>query len=199
VVGTTPDAVQLYPTGAGETRVLSVPGLDVMAGQWLRDGSICINAHEPGRGLRLHRLDPSTGEARAFSEEGLSWHEIMAAPDGSMVAAMGPERHTKLYPLDGSPPVSVPEITSADRAVRWSPDGAALIVFGRGQLPGKVFRVDLATRKREVMRELTPSDPTGVEGLTGVRISGDGTGFIYGYMQRLSQLYIVEGLFRQAS
>jgi hypothetical protein len=188
-----PRVLWQLPCGAGQARALPTPGVDVNSARWLPDGSICVVAYEPGHGMRLHRLDPATGALAAFGEEGLSWHEIMVSPDGRSVAAMGPDRVMKIYYQDGSDPRLVPQVTLSDRPLAWSADSGALFVFGRGEIPAKVFRVDLATGEREVWKQLTPMNTAGVEGLTGVRMTPDGE-YAYSYMQRLSILYVVEGL-----
>ena len=89
----------------------------------------------------------------------------------------------------------MPGYATRDRTVGWSADGKALYAFTRGELPAKVFRIDLATGERKPWKELSPWDPTGVEGLTGVRMSHDEQSFAYSYAQRLNDLFVVEGLF----
>jgi hypothetical protein len=100
-----------------------------------------------------------------------------------------------LFPTEGGAPKPIPGFLMTDRAIGWSADGLGLFVFGRGDLPGKVFRIDVATGERKMWKELSPSDPTGVEGLTSVRMSQDESSYAYSYAQRLNDLYVVEGLF----
>jgi dipeptidyl aminopeptidase/acylaminoacyl peptidase len=193
-IGRSPSVLTLLPAGAGEPKTIPTGAWDVNSARWFPDGTICMIAHEPGHGLRLHRLDPATGKFEPFSEEGLSWHEVMVSPDGRSVAAMGPERTLKIYFTDGAEPRGLPQVTLADRPVGWGADGAALFVFTRGELPARVFQVDHATGERTEWKRLSPLDPAGVEGVTAVRMSADGQAFAYSYMQRLSTLYVLEGL-----
>jgi eukaryotic-like serine/threonine-protein kinase len=79
--------------------------------------------------------------------------------------------------------------------IRWSEDGAAAYVFGRGELPAKIFKIDIATGERTLWKELSPPDPTGVEGITSIRMTPAGDAYGYSYAQRLNDLYVVEGLF----
>lgn len=76
----------------------------------------------------------------------------------------------------------------------WNADGSAIFVFERGALPAKMVRIDVATGERKVVRELSPSDPTGVDALTAVRMTPDESTLVYSYPQTLCDLYVIEGL-----
>ena len=190
-----PGRLDLLPCGAG-ARTIPTEGLDMQNAQWFPDGStICVLGEEPGRGTRLYKVDIMTGKHEAFSDEGISSTDVRVSPDGGFVAAQGPDRKMMLFPVDGSAPKPVPGYPTNDRAIGWSADGKALYSFTRGELPAKVFRIDVATGERKLWKELSPSDPTGVEGLTRVQMSGDEQSFAYSYAQRLNDLFVVEGLF----
>jgi len=73
-------------------------------------------------------------------------------------------------------------------------DGGALYVFRLGEMPARVFKVDIATGKRELWREIGLQDPSGVAGLTGFLVTPDGGAYAYEYAQHFSELYLVEGL-----
>jgi hypothetical protein len=67
-------------------------------------------------------------------------------------------------------------------------------VLRNTELPVKVYRVELATGRREVWKEIQPADPAGLLDLYGVQISRDGKSYYYSYIRNLSDLYLVEGL-----
>jgi len=67
-------------------------------------------------------------------------------------------------------------------------------VFRRGELPAKVFRVDIASGRRVLWKELMPSDSAGVVGLSTVVIPPDGRSYAYSYVRVLSDLYVVDGV-----
>ena len=186
----------MLPCGAGEGRVIELPGLEVVFGAWFPDGmSICVIAHEPGKGARLFRTDPATGKSEPFSEEGLTSIDPVISPDGRSVHGQGPDRLQKIYPVDGGEPRVVSGMLTNERVIRWSDEGSAIFVFGRGELPAKISRVDVATGERTAWAELAPPDSTGVEGLTTIRMTSGGEAYVYSYPQRLNDLYVVEGLF----
>jgi hypothetical protein len=155
---------------------------------------VCAVANEGNGGLRLYELDVETGAQRVFSEEGVSPYDILVSPDGQFVGARGPDLTFMLYSVDGGTPRPLRGVKERERPVGWSSDGSAVFAFERGGLPARVFRIDVATGERKLFRELSPSDPTGVEGLTIVRMTPDESTFVYSYPQSLSDLYVIEGI-----
>jgi hypothetical protein len=82
--------------------------------------------------------------------------------------------------------------------MRFTPDGAALLVVVRRTTrtsPIRVERVDLATGRRTLVREIRPPDWTGVWlPAGGARVTPDGEGYVYFYYQWLHDLYVADGL-----
>lgn len=156
--------------------------------------SVLLQAREPGRGPRLYRMDLSGGKARAFTPEGYRPLGPRAlSPDGTVVMVAGPDQKVYLYPLGGGEPHSPPGMTNLDNVISWSPDLKSVLVAQRG-LPLKVSRIDLATGKREFVRELMPSDSAGVSGVGPVCILPDQNSYVFGYQRILSDLHVVDGL-----
>ena len=57
------------------------------------------------------------------------------------------------------------------------------------------MRIDAATGKREVWREIKYADPAGLSaGWFRVVMSADGRSFVYGYNRALGDLYVADGL-----
>jgi len=186
--------VEALPVGAGEARTIPTGNLEIYHATWFPDGSICCIGREPGRGSRLFRVDPAAGSSKPFSEEGLSHFEHMVSPDGRFVAAHGPDLKAWIYPVDGGAPRPVPGAREFERSVSWAEDGGAVFLFSRGELPARGWRIDVKTGERELWREISPPDRTGVEGVASIRMTADAATFAYSYYQRLSALYVVEGL-----
>jgi len=116
------------------------------------------------------------------------------SPDGSLVAAREAEGRSALYPLDGGEPQPLPELDKGDYPFAWSEDGRTLYAFRHGEAPCTVFRLDLATRRKEVWKVLGPADLTGVPHSGRVQITPDAKSYAYGHMRQLSELFLVEGL-----
>jgi Tol biopolymer transport system component len=191
----TPTRLLLLPTGAGETRIVPTGKLDCHNAGWFADGKrICVVGHEGSGGLRLYELELNSGAARAISEEGLSSTDLLVSPDGSYVGARGPDLSFYLYPTAGGAPRPVRGLDADVRAIGLSADGKALFAFQRGVLPAMLYRIDIATGERVPYREISPSDRTGVDGLTRVMITPDESVLAYSYPQLLSDLYVIDGL-----
>jgi eukaryotic-like serine/threonine-protein kinase len=187
----------LVPTGAGEARQLTNDAINHMDARWFPDGNrILFLGSERGHGARLFVQDLSSSEPpRPVTPEGLDTiGEI--SPDGKLVAAISPDRKLMLYPLDGDlPPRLVSGATANDALIRWHSDNHTLYVYQRGELPIKIYRLDVETGRREFWKELLPADMTGVvPSFPQIKITPDGKSYAYSYYRNLSQLYLVEGL-----
>jgi hypothetical protein len=57
------------------------------------------------------------------------------------------------------------------------------------------MRIDVATGRRDVWREIEYADPSGLlPGELRVVMSADGRSYVYGYLRSLSDLYVANGL-----
>src|SRR6266542_539240 len=186
--------IVLYPTGAGETRTLPREGLVAQSALWLPDGKqILVTASEAGHGSRLYLWDLSGGKPRAISPEGYRSFPRSVSPDGKLVAVRGPDQRLYLYPVAGGEPSVIPGLMPEDTPAAWSADGRFLYVYRRRELPAKVYRLDVATGRKELLRELMPFDAAGVRAISPPLVTPDGKSYAYAYIRTLSDLYLVEG------
>jgi eukaryotic-like serine/threonine-protein kinase len=188
----------LYPTGAGEKKLLPTGNLAVeSSAEWLQDGkAVIFTANEPGRGSRVFVIPVADGTPKALTPEGYRLVGRSASPDGKVVIVIGPDRRRYFYPLQGGEPTPVPGLEQDETPTRWSADGRSLYVLRRRDVPARVFRLDLASGKRELWKELMPSDGSGVQDISPVIPTPDGQEYVYGYLRLLSDMYVVEGLKR---
>ncbi len=184
----------LFPTGPGEPRPLPIQDLRVQFADWLPDGrQILFEAKEPGRGVRIYVMDVESGKYRALTPEGYRLQQHGISPDGRSGIFIGPDLRLVIYPLEGGEPSRL-ELLSTERLAMWSADGKALFYFRVGELPVKLYRMDLATRKAEVVRSLMPSDSAGVSNIGRVCMTADQSSYVYSFTRVLSDLYVVDGL-----
>jgi Tol biopolymer transport system component len=184
----------VYPIGPGDPKTLSAEGIDVQNVTWMPDGKgLVMTASEPGHGPRLYRRSLD-GKPRAISPEGYRMFSRAVSPDGQRVIVRGPDQRWYLYPLEGGEPSAVPGLESADQPSGWTADGKAVFVFRRAELPARVSRLDIASGKRELWKELLPADASGVTEVTSPLPTPDGKYYVYTYIRRLSDLYVAEGL-----
>lgn len=193
-----PNDVFLLPTGAGQSRKLTYKRFESISKvAWLPDGrSLLIAATEPAHSVRLYVQPLENGDARAIAPEGCDVNQSgkSMSPDGKFIAAIDPDGKVFLVALDGSAPRSAAGIEKGEVPTGWTADGRSFYVFRRGELPAKVFRVDIATGRRVLWKELMPSDVTGVVGVGNFVITPDGRSYAYSYSRNLSDLYVVDGV-----
>ena len=162
-----PPQLWLYPTGAGEKRLLPTGKLSVeSSGDFLPDGkSIVFTAAEPSHGTRVFTISTAGGAPRAVTPEGYRLVGRSITPDGSSFVVIGPDRRRYLYRLAGGEPQPIPGLADDETAAGWSSDGRFLYVFRRRDVPAKVWRLDVTTGKRELWKELVPADSAGIQDL----------------------------------
>ena len=185
------------PTGAGQPR--EVPLAPLERCDWafyLPGGGLLLAGAEPGRAPALYVADRPGQAPRRFGGEGVNggYGTLAVSPDGTRVAALGPGQLAHVYPLAGGDPQPAPGVRPREAPVQWSADGAALYLFQPGELPSPLTRVDLRTGQRTLVRALEPPDPSGVLGVTRVRVTPDGRAWAYTFSRILSDLILAEGL-----
>ena len=185
----------IYPIGAGEVRLLPREGLTSQRVDWMPDGKRLLDsANEEGKGVRLWSIDAETGKTRPISPEGFRHYSRCITPDGSKVVTTGPDRRVYLYPLADGNPTPLAGLTADDQPSGWTSDGHSFFVFRRNELPARIYRYDVITEKKELWKELTPPDPTGIVQVNRFMSTPDGSSYIYNYQRYLSELYSITGL-----
>lgn len=188
-----PAKVLLLPTGVGEPRQLLDNKVDHFGLAWLPDSkSIVYSSAEPGHGNRTYLLDIQGGTPRAITPEGIAGAAL--TPDGKFLLVRDAKGQRWLYPIAGGEPQKFNFTPKpAEVLMGFFPDGKAVRVRSR-TIPVQISRVDLATGRRELWKEIAPADPAGAEAVYAVKFSDDGKSYSYSVMRVLSDLYVVDGL-----
>ena len=188
----------LLPTKAGEPKPLTEGSIDHFQVRWLPDGKrVVFTGNEPGRGVRLYVQPLEGGKPQPISPEGIGTTATfwpVPSPDGTLVAAIGPDKHGYLYPVSGAEPRPIPGLEPGDSPAAWSSDGRSLFVYRPGEVPAKVFRLELATGQKKLWKQLIPMDSAGVNFISPILIAPDGKSYVYGHRRLLSDLFLVDGL-----
>ena len=185
----------LLPTGAGEPRQLQGHNIVHSTATWFPDGKrILLAGTEADHGLRLYVQDIEADKIAAVTPEGTNGLSFALSPDGSAVAAVGPDDKAYIYPIPSGDPRLIKGMEPGEVPVGWSTDARSLYAYRGGDLPAKVYRVDLGSSARTLWKQLMPPDPAGVEFVGPVLPTPDGKAYVYGYRRLLSDLYLVEGL-----
>ncbi|HKD16943.1 MAG TPA: protein kinase [Thermoanaerobaculia bacterium] len=187
--------IVLYPIGAGEPKPFPPSGVRIEQASWLPDGRrILFSGNEPDRGSRLWVQGLDDAKPKAISPEGYRMYARSVSPDGKYVASLGPDRRYYLYPLDGGEPTAINGLVPGDVPSGFSQDGRSLFVRVRGEVPERFSKLDLASGKKELWKELMPLDPAGIQLISPVWTTPDEKSYVYTFQRILADLYVVEGL-----
>jgi serine/threonine protein kinase len=190
-----PSQFRMLPTGAGEPRDLTNDSINHSWAHWFPDGKrILFAADEPGKGVRFYVYDLGTSKSEAISPEGVNGTSFAIAPDSQHVAGIGPDKKGYLYPTAGGDPSMIPGMNPGEQPITFSSDGRALYIYQPGELPARVYHLDVQTGQRTLWKELMPYDPAGVENIGPILMTPDAKTCIFGYHRMLADLYLVEGL-----
>ncbi len=187
----------LQPTGTGTAVLIDEPSLErLVHATFFPDGKrlLVLASEREGKPL-LYVQDLPAGTPRRISDKSYGLAERPISPDGAWVAAYGDwSEDMFLLPVGGGPPRSIPASKDLD-LIRWTSDGKAVFAVVTGSIPARVFRVDVATGRREPWKELAPPEQTGLIEIGPIFLTPDGLSYVYGYgRSATSDLYLIENL-----
>ena len=189
--------LRILPTGtAGVAQNVPPHTITTYKGaRWFPDGQrILFTGQQAGHDLRSYVQDMKTGGPPTPITPEKIW-ALAVSPDEQRVAAITENEPVSLWPVTGNgKPTRVPGSLPRDRPVAFTPDGGALWIFRRGEIPGSLIKVNITTGERQIVRPLLPADAAGVYSITELAITPDGSSYYYSYRRLLSELYLVTGL-----
>jgi hypothetical protein len=189
VLVTQSDRLVRLPVGPGQPSEVAFPPAirQVPLAEFMADGKrAVIEASELHRPNRLYVTDFNK-EWRAFTPEGVRG-SFALAPDGSAAVARIGEA-VYLFRTDGSGQSAVPGLRADDTIVGWTDRAREVWVKPAGAL--WIDSLDIITGTRRQRRVLgTPSDIQPVD----LRVTPDGTSYVYNYLDAGSTLYLARGL-----
>lgn len=194
IAASTPPKFSLIPTGAGEPIEVKPAGLEKVNPLGLSSDSrrVILSGNEPGHQVRVYSFDPGTGKLQPVLPEGV---RAMLTPDGKFLAALGQDGSAQLVPVDGGLPARVMKgVQANDRLIQLGEDGKTAFVVNINGLRASVYRVNVETGLRQLVKVLEMRDPAGGIGITRVVTTPDGQYFAYNTLRQLSELYLLQGL-----
>jgi hypothetical protein len=174
--------------------VLAGDAINHTRGWWLGGSKrFVFFGNEPGRPARLW-VQEVGGAPRAISPEGIRFASGAVSPDGRTLATSAAGEETLLWPIDGGEPARLRGGEANDRPAGWSDDGRLLYVVKPG-FPSALERVEIATGRREHLRDLSPADSSGLSSpIVRAMVRANGRAWVYVFSRTLSELFLVEGL-----
>jgi serine/threonine protein kinase len=182
----------LLPTGAGQGRTIGASGMHYERVEWFPDGQrILFSGNEPNRPARTFVLDVAGGKAVPLTSEGMDASHVSPDQRYATVVALG---KLGLLPIRGGDLKTIANLESGESVIRWSGDGRFLFLR-KLEEPTllKISRLEVATGRKELWKELRAPDPVGVQILQLV-MTPDGNSYAYSFQRDISTLYLAQGL-----
>ena len=190
----TPPQLVLYPMGPGEPVRLERGAIaEYQNVLWFPNGkTLLVTGNEAGKPVRAYRQDISGGEPTPLLQEGVIPAAI--SPDGHAILAIDTKRKWGWYPMAGGAAQPAPGLSGDDgplSIVGWSENGRAFFVHTGTDVPARIDRIDVATGKRTLLKQVGPTDVTGLATFDPLTVSRDGSQYAYRYRKVLSTLFVV--------
>ncbi len=190
-----PPKITILPTGAGDPKVVPIPGIERVIAYSLGffpDGKrIWFIGAQAGHANRTYIQNIDGGSPHAATPEGI--FAVGVSPDGKFLVAPGTDGRLTLFPVDGGARQVLPGLERGLLFVQWGADGRSIYVRD-DQQPTTIYKADLSTGHRTLLLQLMPSDSSGVVDIQAVVLSPDGKAYAYSYRRLLSELLVAKGL-----
>jgi hypothetical protein len=151
---------------------------------------IVFGGIEPNQRIRSYVVPVADGMPTAITPEGVVATAV--SPDGRLFIVRAADGHQAVFDMNVKQIRDIPGLQADERVVRWDATGRAIYVYREGEMPLRLFRLDVATGVREPSLQITPGDPTGI--ITAVLLTPDGRSAVYNVGRKTSDLYMVTGL-----
>jgi serine/threonine protein kinase len=189
-----PAQLVLYPTGAGEKRILDHGNIvSYSSARLFPDGNhVLACGNEAGHPPRCYVQNISGGAPSPVTPEGTS--DGLISPDGKSILAAGAESKQMIFPVDGGASRPVGWLAPNEVVISWTSDGRGVLTFHRSQIPAPVEKVDLTTGHRTTVCEFATGNRAGALQIINASLSSDEKSYAYSYFNNVSSLALIEGV-----
>jgi dipeptidyl aminopeptidase/acylaminoacyl peptidase len=189
-----PPGLVIYPVGAGEPVELPTGGLTAVAGTgWFSDGRrIIACGREPSKPFRCYQQDVRSGELKPLTPENYGAGPL--SHDERTIVLLPPNGAPQLFDFLAMSARPVPGADAGDSVIAWGQDDRSLFVQKSNDTRGRLERIDVATGRRSLARELKPPDRATLMRVRIGAVIDDGAGYSYIYWKRQSRLLLARGV-----
>ncbi len=185
----------LLPTGAGEERTITPPGLSLaIVFGWLGSGRYFITGAKEGGPFRPFVFDQARNTVEPVGVAENADAAPFVSPDSSRFIAQRKNGDWYVYPMAGGDGQELRAMGPHDRPVGWRSDNRSIYMTTHSDDATRfaVAVYDVATGNRSPWKEIHPARP--VDEVTNLAITPDGKAYAYGFSIVTSDVYIGQGL-----
>ena len=193
-----PHKLYLYPTGAGEQRIIDLGELSAGFGTYENDVTFSrdgrwglFSAFDSRNEVRDYLLDMRTGKLQPITPPGTRAGKL--SPDGTRVVTLDiAAQKYLLVDVASRKAGDVAGIEKEDEVLGWDLDGRSVLVWNQ-EVPARISMVDVASGKRQMVQTV---EPLAMLGSMYARVvtSADGKTAAYRHRRGLYAIYIADGL-----
>ena len=194
IVVTRPPQLALHPIGTGNSRRLGLGDIAMLLNTaWFPDGKhVLLAASKEGEGLRTYEMDLEGGKPIPVGPRDFVGTAV--AKDAKRIAGRNGAGEAEVFDKDTQKVRAIPGIGTRDDIGQWTKDGEALVVTTSTPWEAEIYRVEVATGKRNLLQRLELSDKAGSNFDISVAYAEDSKTYVYTVRRIFSSLYVVEGL-----
>jgi Tol biopolymer transport system component len=179
--------LQIVPVGPGQARVLHWGGIQPRWAEWFPDGHrILLLASQSGQAEAVYLTDVDGSTPKQLSPGAPPWGAVAPDEQSFIVDQNG---GFVLRPMSDGSSKPIPGIQAEEFPIGWA-DSKHVFVQATIATGLRIYKVDVASGRRELWQTITPKDATGLRPMnTPTAITPDGRWMAFGCRTQLGQLY----------
>ena len=194
LIFTLPPQITLLPLGTGVSRQL--PLADITSARklaWFPDGKhLLVYGAIEGHSLRTYEMDLEGGKPQPLGPP--NWEGMTISQDGKRIAGQGPTGETIVFDAETQKMLQIRSIEPQESLLKWTEDGRGLLVLSATPWESRIYRAEVATGKRTLLRTLELNDKAGSVGKILLLVADDNKTYVYATRRIIGNLYLVDGL-----
>ena len=137
-------------------------------------------------------MDTEDGKAQRLGPA--DWQGVAVANDGRRIVGHRESGETVVFNRESQTLQTVPGIAPQDTIQQWTEDGNGLLIKSGSTGAAQVYRVEVATGKRTLLRTVELGNKAGSVKNVSLLYAEKSKTYVYGTRRIVGSLYLVEGL-----
>lgn len=146
-----------------------------------------------GQPLRTYEMDTEGAKPQALGPA--DFIGAIVAPDGNRIAGRNAAGEAVVFDRESQKFDVIPRVEVQEDFSKWTEDGRALITYSSTPSSAHIYRIEVSTGQRTLLRAIDPAEKAGLM-MSPIRVAYAVAAKTYAYsmIRILGNLYIVEGL-----